>query len=301
MEIFERGGDVLNAPRPEFTFWLDPYIPNSSIILLYGRSGIGKTAVCWEMAHAIQDGLPVWGMPTHKTNVLFLEFDTPRPLVQQRWVDAEPPFDINFTCIFEEISIDYRQLLSPVPDDQHTKIIQVLGELHRRKQFGVVFVDALREVVVGDLSNSGIARRVYDAFKMLFPGASIVFIHHERKSAADPKSTPDPLQAAAGSMEFINVAQVALNFRRRGRETWLDHGKTQASAEFEPLPISLRSDGVHVYHRNNERLEVARELIDKNPDTPKRELDKMIGEKLGMTDRSARVIRLGIEQQRKVG
>jgi len=268
--------------------------------MLYGRSGIGKTAVCWEMAHAIQNGLPLWGMPTNQTNVLFLELDTPFPLVAERWEKADPKYDPDFSVIFEECSLDYRQFLTSYPDERHAEIIAKWGELHQRKQFGVVFVDALREVISGDLSASGIARRVYDAFKTLFPKSSIVFIHHERKSAADPRSTPDPLQAAAGSMEFINTAQVALNFRRRGRDTWLDHGKTQASAEFEPLPISLREDGTHVFHRQAERFEIARKIITENPTAGMRELDKMIGERLSMTERSARVIRLGFLQEGKV-
>jgi hypothetical protein len=264
--------------------------------MLYGRSGIGKTAVCWEMAHAIQNGITLWGMPTNQTNVLFLELDTPYVLVAERWEKADPKFDPDFSIIFEEVSIDYRQFLSSYPDERHLNIIKLWGGLHERKKFGVVFVDALRHVVPGDLSSSGIARRVYDAFKTLFPNATIVFIHHERKSAADPRQTPDPLQSAAGSMEFINVAQVALNFRRRGRDTWLDHGKTQASAEFEPLPISLREDGLHVYHRHIERYEIAKKIIAEYPTAGMRELDKMIGEKLQMTERSARVIRLGIQQ-----
>ncbi len=264
--------------------------------MLYGRSGIGKTAVAWQIAQAIQTGQSIWGMPTQQTNVLFLELDTPSNLVQERWQGVDPPFNAQFSTVFEDCSLDYRQFLVPYPDERHREIADTLMGLHQEMQFGVVFVDALREVVVGDLSASGIARRVYDAFKTLFPGASIVFIHHERKSGANTQVSPDPLQSAAGSMEFINVAQVAVQFVRRGRETWLIHGKTQASAEFEPLPISMRDDGVTIYHRNEERFTVTQKIIADNPQASMRELDALIGAALKLSDRSARVIRLGMMQ-----
>lgn len=269
--------------------------------MFYGRSGIGKTAVCWQIAQAIQAGSPIWGFPTAQTNVLFLELDTPEPLVQDRWQNGDPPFEPNFTIVFEETSYDYRQFLTPYPDEFHGKVMHDLQRLHRELQFGVVFVDALREVVLGDLSVSGTPRRVYDAFKTLFPGATVVFIHHERKSSMNPMMANDPLHAAAGSMEFINVAQVALQFHKKGRDTWLEHRKSQASAEFEPLPISLREDGVHVFHRHEERFKVAEEIISRNPEKGMRELDKLIGAEFGISDRSARVIRLGLMQRRKDG
>jgi hypothetical protein len=267
--------------------------------MLYGRSGIGKTAVAWQMAQAIQTGQSIWGMPTKQTNVLFMELDMPDNLAQNRWADADPAFVPEFSVAFDEVSLDYRQFLTPYPDDRHKEVMDKLQMMHQRQQFGVVFIDALREVVPGDLSASGIARRVYDAFKTVFPGATIVFIHHERKGAAANMGPTDPLHAAAGSMEFINVAQVAVQFHRRGRETWLDHGKTQASATFDPLPISLRDDGVHVYHRQAERLKAAEEIIANNPNAKMRELDSLIGARLGISDRAARVIRCGLMQAKQ--
>lgn len=265
-------------------------------MLLYGRSGIGKTAVAWEMAHAIQAGKPVWGFPTVQTNVLFLELDTPFELVQNRWENAEPAYDPNFSIVFQDQSMDYRQLLSPVPDELHAEFATTLRRLHAEQQYGVVFVDAMREIIIGDLSASGIAKRVYDSFHLLFPGATVVYIHHERKSGNSQFGPSDPIFAASGSMEFINTAQVGIQFHKRGRETFLEHRKTQASAEFEPLPISLRPDGVHVYHREVEQQGLVRKLIEEAGDMPRRELDKKIGEFIGKSEKSGRTLRLAIKQ-----
>lgn len=267
-------------------------------MLFYGRAGIGKSAVTFQMAQAIQTGQPIWGFPTQQTNVLYIELDTPANLLAQRFAKANPIFEHAFTCIFDDISWDYRQFLSPAPSGESEKIMHTLIDLHKQYDYGLVFIDALREVVPGDLSSSGIARRVYDAFKSIFPKASLVFIHHERKSGQQAFGPGDPLQSASGSMEFINVAQVALRFHRKGRDTWLEHGKSQASAEFEPLPISLREDGVHVFNRDQARIEVASKILTDNPRAGARELDALIGDALKVSERTARIIRCGIIQQK---
>lgn len=249
------------------------------------------------MAQAIQLGQPIWGLPTQQTNVLYIELDTPGNIVANRFDSAQPPFQHAFTLVTEETSWDYRHFLSPSPPGDAEKVFYTLSDLHKRYEYGVVFIDALREVVPGDLSASGLARRVYDAFKTIFPGAALVFIHHERKSGQQVFGASDPLQSAAGSMEFINVAQVALRFHRKGRDTWLEHGKSQASAEFEPLPISLREDGVHVYHREQERFKVAERILHEHPQAGARELDKLIGDALHMSERTARIVRTAILQK----
>jgi RecA-family ATPase len=286
-------------PRPQNLFWFEPYLPKNSIVLLYGRSGIGKTAVAWQMAQAIQLGEPIWGFPTEQGNVLFLELDMPEIMAVERWAGADPPFLPAFDIGFDECSLDHQQFLRPFKDERHKEIEETLKTWHKERGYGVVFVDALRETFTGDLNVSGNARRIYDAFKTLFPGATIVFIHHQKKSG-NPQYSGDPLESASGSMEFINVAQVALQFHRKARgETWLEHLKTQASAEFEPLPISLGSDGVHVVHRYQERLTRADKIVADYPRMQKRDLDRLIAKQLGMSDKSARMVRLAVEQRRK--
>ena len=301
MHVFERGGELLHLPRHESVFWFDPYVPRDGITVLYGRPTIGKTAVAWQMAQAIQTGSTLWRLPTTRANVLFLELDMPMVLAQERWIDAEPPFSPEFSIIFEGASIDSFQLVSRVRDERHKEIAATLTALHEKLHYGVVFVDALREVVVGDINVSGIPRRVYDAFRTVFPGAAIVFIHHERKTFVSGFGPGDPLQAAAGSMEFMNHATVSLQFHRRGRETFLFHLKSQASAQFEPLPISLAPDGVHVYNRQQERLLLVNKMIQDAPQgLSRREVDKYIGEKLGLSDRSVRLIRKGLLQEGRI-
>jgi len=301
LNIYETGGELLKKPWPDNPFWLNPYIPHNSTVILFGRAGIGKSAITWQMAQAIQDGSPIWGLPTQQTNVLYIELDTPESVMAQRFLTAEPQFTPNFTIVSDEISWDYRQFLSPAPHGEAAEIMYALQDLHKKYSYGVVFIDALRHVVPGDLSASGIARRIYDAFKLIFKSSALVFVHHERKSGQQMFGSGDPLQSAAGSMEFINAAQVALHFYRKGRDTWLDHLKSQATAEMEPMPISLSEDGIYVIHRDQQKNSIVSELLVKHKDLPARELDKIIAEALHVKERTGRTVRLGFLQKESNG
>lgn len=147
------------------------------------------------------------------------------------------------------------------------------------------------------MNPSGLPRQIYDAFHTVFPGASVLFVHHEKKMQSG--FSPDPLQMSSGNMEFMNVAQIGIHCHKVGKEVYLSHLKTQASAQFPPLPLRIHDDGVHLSSPNEERYQVVLDIIAKSPDSVgMRELDKEIGKALGVSDRTARTIRRGIVQRK---
>ena len=301
MRIFTHAADVLDLPRPTNVFLLEPYIPRGCIVLLYGYAGIGKTAVSWTMAHAIQQGKALWGLPVTRGNVLFVEVDTPTTGIQERWSQADVPFRPAFSLAVDYIGFDCLQFLSSYPDQRHREIKEMFTEAHEQQQFDLVIVDAVRKVVLGDLSTSGLPDKMYDAFKAMFPGAAIMFIHHERKMRTDQGGAYiDPKQNASGNMEFVNMAQVALQFYRRGRETFLAHRKSQLTVEFNDLPISLADDGIFVYSREEKHLTEVRRILTTAPaDLSMRDLDRLVARELNISERSARTFRLGAQKEHR--
>ena len=265
--------------------------------MLFGRPSVGKTPVCWQMAQAIQTGSPCWGLPTQQSNVLFIELDTPMRLVHERWREADPQFQPEFIIAFESMTIDCMQFLSTYPDERHREIIEAFKSLHAKYQFGLVCVDALRHVVLGDINTGGISRRVYDSFREIFPGSSFLFIHHEKKIQQGNFGAPEAMHLAAGSMEFINIAQVSMQFHKAGKQTYLSHIKTQASAMCPPMPLSVAEDGVWITDKLAERNQKAIEAIKKAPPgTGKRDLDQLIAKELNISERTARTIKKGLLQ-----
>src|SRR3990167_11071792 len=286
MYVYEPASSLNEAEFPESSFLLEPYVPVGSVVILYGRPSLGKTPLAWQIAQAIQLGQPLWGFPVQQTNVLFLELDMPRSLARERWRNADPEFSPEFVACFDDQSIDCVQFLSSRPDERHQGLKHTFLALHTKYKFGLVCLDALREVVIGDLSPSGAPRRIYDSFHSVFPGASTLFIHHERKMAATFFGVPDPLQSSAGSMEFMNVAQVALHMHKIGKDTYLSHPKSQASIMFEPMPLRIHDDGVHFTNKHEERAQVAIYVMAATPkDIGMRDLDKRIGVALKLSER----------------
>lgn len=245
MLIFERGADVLDFAAPEDIFLVKPYVPMCSTVLLFGMPTLGKTPIGWALAEAVQTGGQFLGITAQQGNALVLEFDMPIYLVKDRWLNADPRFAPHFSVMFEPQGVDTTQLVSGYPDKRHREVLEAFLGYHAEYRPRLVVIDALREVIRGDMSSMGIADHVYRAWHSIFPDAAIVFIHHESKDK-DPLVKSDPMQKAKGSLEFVDVAQVGMRLEKTQKGTYLSVVKTQASAIPSPRAISVGKDGVHI-------------------------------------------------------
>ena len=243
MLLFERGADVLTYPTPEDIFLLRPYLPMQSTVILYGQPTLGKTPIGWAMAHAVQTGGCLFGIKAQRGNALVCEFDMPIVLVKDRWQKAG--FVPSFSVMFETLGCDTTQLLSAHGDIRHRDMTQILAAYNAEYLPRLIVIDALREVVRGDINTPGVADRIYGCWHALFPEATIVFIHHESKDK-DPFAPTDPLQKATGNMEFVNIAQVGMRLARTKKGVYLSVTKTQASMIPEPRAITIAEDGVTI-------------------------------------------------------
>jgi archaellum biogenesis ATPase FlaH len=63
---------------------IDGLIPKQSIILLHGKSGIGKTWLALIMANAISKGIPFMGQGTKELPVVFIDFENSLPVLVDR-------------------------------------------------------------------------------------------------------------------------------------------------------------------------------------------------------------------------
>ncbi|MGH7273184.1 MAG: hypothetical protein ACREIQ_01830, partial [Nitrospiria bacterium] len=110
----------------------------------------------------------------------------------------------------------------------------------------VVFVNTLRKVHDLDDKDSLAVKTVYGAFHDLFPGAALVFVHHEKKSSPDPKMQRIEDEAFSGSQHWIDDAQTALQMQRGedDRHFSLHNQKSQATRKVRPLYLTLEAGAV---------------------------------------------------------
>ena len=71
-------------PIEEESFVLDPYIPDASVTILYGKPGVGKTSFVWTLADAMKNDEEFLGCQTVQGDVLFISLDMSKKLVQRR-------------------------------------------------------------------------------------------------------------------------------------------------------------------------------------------------------------------------
>lgn len=236
--------DLLAEPREAVPFLVDPYVPRGGTVLFYGKTSIGKSPLTWELARCLGSGTPFFGHLTERGRVLYLEVDTPKMLIRERLRDAGLMTAENVWWEFAEPF----NVLKPGP------VITRLKEAFMAVRPDLVIVNTLRKVYAGDDVSSDMPKEVYGAFARLFPGATVWYTHHERKTRGGLEAAEiDEREDFAGSAAWLNDAQVGLQLLRDPRPkdgdksalyVRLAHGKSQVSECLAPLHLILR-DGAH--------------------------------------------------------
>jgi hypothetical protein len=221
--------------KPQFL--LEPYIPREGIVFLWSKSSVGKTPLTIEMGRCIAEGVPFLGLPTQQGRVLYVEVDSPEQVTATRVKAGGLKLSQGvFTFIFSPpTSLPMR----PVDLERAFSQLPMMPD--------VVFINTLRKIHDLDDKDSRSPKIVYTYFKKMFPTSALVFVHHERKDSADPRSQPLDSENFSGSMHWINDAQVGLHLKRsygRGHNRKLLHVKSQVTRLLSPLPMSLLKDGM---------------------------------------------------------
>lgn len=230
-----RWKEFLAQKFPTTLFLVNPYVPIGAIILLYGKTRVGKSPLTWELARAIASGTPFFGRPTIPARVLYLELDTPAPLVQHRvQLVTDPPDDV------------WWEFLPPCHIVTDRGVQAHLRELGKQIEPGCVIFNTLRKIHQGDEKDGSLPSRLYQTLHALFPGAAKVLVHHDKKS--QPREAQgDPDETFSGHMAWLNDAQVGLhlvpNGRRQSGALRLENTKNQCAEEVPPLHLFLSKDG----------------------------------------------------------
>lgn len=267
--------DLVAQPMGAIPFLIDPYVPEGGIILLYGKTRVGKSPFTWEIARCLGNGEAFLGHPTRQSHVLYLELDTPRRLVQARverlptapnvWWEFIPAINV-----FEASSQGH------------------LRSLEAQCHPDMVIVNTLRAIHYGDEKDAAIPLRVYKTFQAIFPKAAILFVHHDKKSSGNPEDASDPDEAFSGHMAWFNHCQTGLHLVKHGNPTHgllrLVHSKSQVSAEAPDVVLKLNEDGSQIIGfsatRLNEILSLYQVL-----DGQKTERVRLVAKQIGLSER----------------
>ena len=194
-----------STPMAQILYILEGLIPQG-VIILSGASKAGKSwPVLW-LALMVAQGLPVWGLPTLRCDVLYLSLeDTPRRLQNRLYnlTDTAPDnlyFAVTSGLIGSGLEEQLIAFLSCHPNtkliiiDTLQKVRDSRGGTGKTRMYGNDYDDISR------------IKSIADSFNI-----SIVLVHHLRKL----QDSDDPFNDVSGSTGIIGAADTNFILRRK--------------------------------------------------------------------------------------
>lgn len=222
---------------PEPAFLVDPLIPQGGNVLVHGKRGVGKTQFLLTLSYYLNSGHDLFGRwPVRQGPCVIIEPDMTGPLGQLRVQKALQEVDLPNTYWAFPRSVDIFNM-----DLKDAKLVEEI----RAIEPVMVAWDTLRKIHREPENSSETPSRVYDAANSLFPTATHVFPHHDKKSPADPAHEVDPEEQFRGSGAWIDDAETSIQLVDSGglprRIRMLTH-KARTAPDTEKVPVTLEMD-----------------------------------------------------------
>lgn len=162
-------GRELRALDIKVEWIFDGLIPRHSVVLLYGRGGIGKTTLMMMIGNAIDQGIAVFGLATVKTQVIVVDFENSLAVLSER---------AKRTAVDGVLFWDSGQNPPSLDKADWSAYMDLLEQYP-----GAVFVfDTLRSSHSGDENSSEVMTLIMRRMRQLRDaGATVILLHHTPK------------------------------------------------------------------------------------------------------------------------
>jgi hypothetical protein len=169
---------------------VEDLLPGRCIGLAVGESGIGKSALFYQMALCVSSGLPFLGHKVQQGRVLYLDYE-----------NGLGEADDVVTQLIKYLGLEGKpaELLLWNVNDAPAKWGQAgytAMEMIREAEAKLVIVDSLSAFWPGIEEKNKIATEVFQQFRKIIRdcGTTIVTIHHPKKPSENPEHAPRPLE-----------------------------------------------------------------------------------------------------------
>lgn len=292
---------------PDIGYWVEHMIPKKGIVLLHGKYGAWKTAIALNMAKKIAEGLPLWGLKTEKTKVLFLECDTPIQAIQPRARTLGfSGLDVDFAPIYPGIDV-----VNVARDEWNARRHQVIHDKHLEEKYGLVIVDSLRTIHSMSEKEGETAKEVYLSCARLFSDSTVLLVHHDRKTYredghASKYKTQDQIEvdneSFMGSQRWIDLATTALKISKHGAQgIVISQSKSQWGTQAKPIFLKPDADGVTLnvpaLLDDNTIAKAVGVILKKTTIKNLGHLDLLLAKHFGVSARYVRDFRVGYEER----
>jgi len=235
------GDEYLALPRSRQRFLIEPLLPESGALLVYGAPKTGKSYAVLQMLTCLASGIPWLGFPTHPANgpIVYIQLDTPRGTWLSRvdkLVKAGHPVNLLHQADRETLETFPFDILDP----SHFHLLKsTLDTINP----SVVVFDTLRECHSGESNDDTSMRNVVgELVKATFPSA-LILVHHDRKPNHDRPN--DLMNDARGSQYLTGRMDGVIRFTKQhvyygGRD--IEEGSIEAERDNEGFWSPIRSE-----------------------------------------------------------
>jgi RecA-family ATPase len=268
------GQDYLALPSTPSTWLIEPLLPSAGAMLLYGDPKVGKSYAALQLADAVMNGDNWLGFKTNKGKVVYLQFDTPRNVWQDRCrtlILKGAMTDCPFTGDRESLNAWPFDILNP------DHLITLRDELQALKP-DLVIVDTLREAHSADENDSTDMQHAVSALVAATQPAALCLISHARKPSQDADFSL--MNDNRGSSYVVGRMDAIVRFTPKTARV------SGRSLEEHTLDLEREDSGFWMYANAEQDVHVVSVLIDPSFKSV-REASKELARRLGKTGKSA--------------
>ena len=233
---------------PSSLYLVNPIVPLGSVVFLYGKSGVGKSPLSWQLADAVVKGESFLGMEVSGPwPVLYVDVDTRWWTIQERWRAAgyEPAFDIGVGDGFDCLSTMW----------EFSEVRKTFVDRQATRRYKLVIISTLAKIHHFSFADANAPSEMYLRWQQVFgEECAIMFIHHDKKTTTKGEEIDDnslyhiTRESFSGNQQWLDHATTALHLTRRGGDYkfLLEQIKDQGSRKAAPLKCVLGDRGVGV-------------------------------------------------------
>ena len=212
---------------------IDGLIPQRSLSIVVGDSGLGKSPLLYQAALCVTAGIPFLGRPVTKGRVLYLDFENGLGDVDE--LVGRLSRHLGLTEKPDDLLLWNFNDAPPKWEPSH------LGSMIRDAKPLWAIIDSLGAFAPEVEEKASNVTRVYQEFReRIREGISITGVHHLRKPSSRPDEAPPPLQddphgwflQARGSRALINGcdARIGVDHARGAKQISSVDGKVREVA-----------------------------------------------------------------------
>lgn len=144
-------------------------LPQQAKMVVYGAKKVKKSFLALQIARAVSEGEPLFGIPTRQTMVLYLQFEIALAELQRRMGGKQGYWYLGSTFKFKLDAGMY---------------IESLRKMLDRVKPGLLILDPFYKILSGDVNDAGDVQYILDMLDDVVVGehqCAVIIIHHENR------------------------------------------------------------------------------------------------------------------------